>query len=306
MSLKTKGTARPHASLQPGASSKTPITCPICGKPNADFRRKRNGDYNVACWSCQAAGLTGGDYLRAVAEKVGAPGGSALISDAPPWLGHLATGPPGGARHRPLPTPAQVKGWASRLGSSRAPLTWLRRERGLALEVVRRARIGWDGDNERLVFPMYAGGELVAAKSRRLEAGAQMRAWAGRGRAWPLYPEPPEGGPVLLVAGELDALRGRTAGLPASSVTLGAGKWRDEWTAELRDRRVVVCFDVGEQEAARQRVAELRASGIRARRLDLRKLGLGEKGDVSDYLNSGGDVAKLRRCLNRDRRTTDG
>ena len=110
---------------------------------------------------------------------------------------------------------------------------------------------------------------------------------AGKGRPWPLYPKPSRTAKwVLLVAGELDALRGRSANLPAVSVTLGAGHWRDAWTEQLRAyEEVIVCFDVNEELQAEHRVGVLQAAGLDARRLDLAALGLDDpKGDLSDYL----------------------
>ncbi len=162
--------------------------------------------------------------------------------------------------------------------------------RGISLEVIQRFRIGWNG--HRLTFPMRGG----LLKTRPAHDGAQMKNWPGKEREWPLYPNVSRDASwVLLAAGELDALCGLSVGLPACSVTLGAGTWRDAWTDELRGLYVAVCFDTNEAELAERRVSELRAAGIRARHLDLRTLGLAEpKGDLSDYLNSGGDPKRLK------------
>jgi hypothetical protein len=194
---------------------------------------------------------------------------------------------------KPLPSVEQINDWHSQLLKSPGPLRYLTRRRGLTLAVIEAARIGWDGS--RLVFPMFDGDALAVVKTRAPRAGAQMRSWPGKDREWPLYPATADvlavHGWVLLVAGELDALRARSAGLPGVSVTCGAGYWRDDWTAALLGRRVVVAFDNNEVEQARERVAHLRAAGVKARRLSLRKLGLRTpKGDLSDYLNNGGSV----------------
>lgn len=93
-----------------------------------------------------------------------------------------------------------------------------------------------------------------------------------------------------------DARRGLPAedGRPARSGP-GSPWWRDEWTEELRGLRVVVCFDNNEPTQARECVRRLRAEGVRADRLDLRALGFEEpKGDLNDYLRSGGDPDRLR------------
>ena len=192
--------------------------------------------------------------------------------------------------------------WHLRLICEPEPLAYLA-GRGVSKRELQNNWIGWDG--ERLTFPMFdAARELVAFKTRLPKPGAQMRSWPGNGRPWPLYPAVDRRrGWALLVAGEFDALVACSAGLPASSVTLGAGykgdRW-DEWTTELGGLRVVVCFDNNEQDQARERAAALREAGIRARRLDLRDLGLTTpKGDVSDYLAGGGEPARLRGSRRR-------
>jgi len=197
---------------------------------------------------------------------------------------------------KPLPSVDQVNDWHGRLLESSGPLRYLTRRRGLTLDVIEAARIGWDG--ARLVFPMWRDGSLAVVKTRAPGSGAQMRSWPGHGRDWPLYPATrdvlADHGWVLLTAGELDALRARSAGLPGVSVTCGAGYWRDEWTAELMGRRVLVCFDNNELKESRECAERLRAGGVDARRLSLRKLGVRtRKGDLSDYLNGGGSVARI-------------
>jgi hypothetical protein len=164
--------------------------------------------------------------------------------------------------------------------------------------------IGWGTEprgRSALVFPMFDGqGSIVAAKWRFPRGRVQMRSWPGTGRLWPLYPPLEDDWPwVLIVAGELDALRARSAGLPAASVTLGADTWRDDWTEELRGRFVVVCFDNNEGTLAHGRVRALSKAGVDAARLDLRTLGVtGAKADLSDYLNAGGSPVRVRRVGN--------
>jgi hypothetical protein len=196
-----------------------------------------------------------------------------------------------GAESPPLPTLGQIGGWHSRFleQQNSAALNYLL-GRGISLEIVKRFKVGWDG--RFLTFPMRG----CFLKRREPRDGAQMMNWPGKDRPWPLYPGVSrDAGWVPLVAGELDALCALSAGLPAASVTLGAGTWCDAWTHELRGLRVVVCFDNNESELAERRVGELQAAGIRARHLDLRTLGvLTPKGDLSDYLNAGGDSSRIK------------
>jgi hypothetical protein len=196
---------------------------------------------------------------------------------------------------RPLPSLGMIGGWQAAFPGSPGADYFLRRK--ISLAVAEEAGVGWDRDRHVITFPMYRNGELVAFKTRAPRDGAQMMNIGGRGRPWPLYPRVPrEAGWMLVVAGELDALCGISAGIPAVSVTLGASAWRPEWTDDLVGLYVLICFDNNEPALARKRASELREAGIRARHLDLRTLGLSTpKGDVSDYLNSGGDPKRIKR-----------
>lgn len=288
------------AKSQPIVGERHRFTCRVCGDGNADATystRYGKPQWLIGCKSAKCEAL-GGGYLKRLAEKIGAPSGSALKDDPRPYLAAMpsarrsvSTGEAPG-----LPSDGKFGGWAARLLASPDPLAYLTDERGIDRATLERFGIGWDG--ARLIVPMRSRGKIVAAKTRHPSGRAQMRALPGRGRPWPLYPEPEPDWPwVLLVAGELDALRGRTAGLPACSVTLGAGTWREDWTEILRPFRVAVCFDNNEAAPARGVVRRLRAEGVKARRLDLGRLGLARsKGDLSDYLNGGGDPIAIRRA----------
>lgn len=264
--------------------------CPSCGGEGdliADHKLHQDGGGLIWKYVCNHCG-SGKEVLEAIGAACGEDWRQ-LIDGPPAWLG----APRGTAPRRqgpplPLPSKTNVNDWAQALRSAKQPFRYMTRTRGITPPVLKAAKIGWDG--RRLTFPMFQRGKLVAFKTRLPYTGTQMMAWPGQGRSWPLYPEPGETDEwVLLVAGELDALRGRAAGLPAVSVTLGAGAWRPHWTEELQGRRIVVCFDNNERRQARQRVRYLRAAGVSARRLDLRKLGLCHpRGDLSDYLNGGG------------------
>lgn len=267
--------------------------CPVCDGGSADvtYKLDKHGEprWFVGCWRIGCGG--GARYLDRLAATWDLSEGQ-----TPETLAVEVMRRYGRRRRRaaePLPSMEEVNEWARRLMGVWPPQEYLTVKRGISMQMLSWFRVGWDG--RRLIFPMLDGREeIAAAKHRQPRDGAQMIAWAGSGRKWPLYPVPTSEDWILLVAGELDALRARTAGLPAVSVPLGAGYWDDRWTADVSGRRVVVAFDVGEEKQAAERVEALRAAGVHTRRFDLRRLGLGEKGDISDYLNGGGDPAALR------------
>lgn len=282
--------------------------CPVCDgggekKGKADlFIRDGIDDWLWWCAKCNnGKGMSGHEYMVALERSTGMFW--SWLKAVGPEVAGFAVRELDSNDVPDLPSMGAILGWHSRLWSEPEPLDWLTERRGISRKVIEQARIGWDVGRRVLTFPMYHGGELVAYKTRGLWAGAQMVNCKGHGRPWPLYPAVRDvadhRGWVLLVAGELDALKARTAYLPGVSVTLGAGAWRDSWTEELRPYPVVVCFDNNERRQALNLVGELRRAGVQASRLDLRVLGLRtEKGDLSDYLNAGGspgEFAEQRR-----------
>jgi hypothetical protein len=72
----------------------------------------------------------------------------------------------------------------------------------------------------------------------------------------PLYPTIPPGNTWLLCAGEFDALAAIQAGLPAVTGLIGA-KWHHTWDSHAVGKRIAVCYDVGEEEAAARTVDRL-------------------------------------------------
>ena len=284
---------------RPEVGDRLPVRCPFCGKTDT-WRFKVDHD-GCERWIVGCRPGCRGKHLPSLAVAFG------LDSSATPddIAARAATlGPTRRAKENvePPPTPATLAGWHARLLAAEAPLSYLD-GRGVTLDVIRANEIGWDGKS--IVLPMRDGrGKLVALKRRAPKPGAKTLSPAGRGRPWPLYPAVPKRGWVLLLAGEFDALAARSVGLPGVSVTLGAGHWRDDWTADLRGRQVVVCFDNNEQGQAEVCVRRLRRAGINAQRLDLRSLGLDTpKGDLNDYLTGGGDPVKVRprRIVRRKR-----
>lgn len=106
---------------------------------------------------------------------------------------------------------------------------------------------------------------------------------------------------VWLCEGEKDADRLTALGLVATTRAEGAGKWSDESSLYLADRRVVVLQDndppgkngkrPGEEDALKK-VASLRM--VAAEVAPLLLPNLPEHGDVSDWLDDGGTVEQLR------------
>jgi hypothetical protein len=296
--------------------NKFQFACPVCGGQHGDAVRKVDRDgrprWLVSCWDCQDA-CTSERYLRALIDAVGAPNGGALLHDPPRYLGHLArneSGRAGSSSREPalLPSHAALAGWHSRLLSESRPLGYLLTDRGLSLEIIRRNALGWDGEAFALPVADVRTGEIVNLRRRRWPQpwpdGSRYRGLRGRGSA--LYPSVPTSGPLLLCAGEFDALVGRRHGLPAFTSTSGSGtRWRAEWNDRVVGRRVAVVFDADPREEAQaeSRAAQLREAGADAWAVRLSRTGLGPKQDLTDwFVTHRRSATDLRVVVNRARR----
>jgi hypothetical protein len=106
---------------------------------------------------------------------------------------------------------------------------------------------------------------------------------------------------VFVVEGERDADRLASEGLVATTSPMGAGKWREEYGRWIEGRTVYVIPDndePGEEHA--KKVAETTGAKI------LRLPGLPNKGDVSDWLDSGRTAAELLELAKESAATENG
>jgi hypothetical protein len=242
-------------------------------------RRWRIGSYSARCPG-------GSECLALLAKQFGCKP-NRLLTDPRPYL------PDDGASRRsdrvdPLPTEAQVSGWAEGLQIRPAQLDWWIDERGWDEDMLARYRIGWDTEAQAYTIPLYDHrGRLVNLIRRR--PGGKAYGLAGRGKkngGVRLYPRPPlrRWEWVLLCGGLLDAPLAVRHGLPAVTGSHGVGVWMQSWDRYFCDRVVVICFDVGEAAATGRRAVHLR--GVGAKRVivaDLAAAGLGDGEDLTDW-----------------------
>lgn len=108
---------------------------------------------------------------------------------------------------------------------------------------------------------------------------------------------------VFVVEGEKDADNLARLGLLATTNAGGANTWRDEYAEMLRGRQVVIIpdnDDAGRQHAARvAHSLQDRAASVKILELP----NLPAKGDVTDWLNAGGDKDKLLELAARESET---
>lgn len=102
---------------------------------------------------------------------------------------------------------------------------------------------------------------------------------------------------VFLCEGEKDADNLRALGLVATTNPMGAGKWRRSYTETLRGALVVLLPD--NDESGRKHV-QVVMKGLQNSATSVKVIelpGLPDKGDVSDWLASGGDRAQLEALV---------
>jgi hypothetical protein len=95
---------------------------------------------------------------------------------------------------------------------------------------------------------------------------------------------------VYVVEGEKDADRLHDLGLPATTNAGGAGKWRDEYTTQLRTASINAVVILPDQDAPGDQHADTIARSCHAAGLQVQVVllpGLPPKGDVSDWLDAG-------------------
>jgi hypothetical protein len=101
---------------------------------------------------------------------------------------------------------------------------------------------------------------------------------------WPELKDHPA---VVIVEGERDVEAAWKIGLPATCNPMGAGKWRDEYTAHLKQVGVQRVAIVPDNDAVGREHAEAVASSCQKAGLGVRIVhlpGVAEHGDLSDYL----------------------
>ena len=99
--------------------------------------------------------------------------------------------------------------------------------------------------------------------------------------------------PVFLVEGEKDVDRLRGIGLVATCNPMGAKKWLKAYSEQLQERYVVILPD-NDQDGRDHVVKVVRSLQGKAESTRVLQLpGLLEKGDVSDWLDSGGTTEEL-------------
>ncbi len=284
--------------------------CPLCGKAKGRANiSTRTGEWVVSCWSCPS-----NSYLFDLADALDLLGGGYMLKEDPwrylePYITQRVATP---TEPAPLPSKEDITAWRRMLGNDANVMRYLMAERGLNERIIEQAQLGYDG--RAITIPIYdvRTRKLVNLRRRYLShvvSGGKYRGLAGRtleNGGVTIYPWLPPG-PLILVAGELDALVLLSHSLPGVSVTSGAAtRWRQEWAWMVKGKRVAVIYDADarEHEQAVSRAVELRRDGADAWAVRLTQAGMRGGEDVTDwFVKHGRSRAALLRLIKRERST---
>ena len=99
---------------------------------------------------------------------------------------------------------------------------------------------------------------------------------------------------IFIVEGEKDCNTLGSLGYTATTCPLGAGKWRDEYSDILKNAHVYIIPD---NDASGKNHSELVANSLLGKASEIKIIDISnvvpDKGDISDFVNSGGDINKL-------------
>jgi hypothetical protein len=223
------------------------VKCPF----HDDRRESLSVNLNTGLWCCHA-GCGGGDELDFF-QKIHNCGYREALDNVTSKHGvrpDRAPQPGRGSNEEPPPRPTVphqlVQTWHDTLMRAPKVLNFLLNKRGLLPETLRKFQLGWDV--ERVTIPVFDK-DGTCINVRRYSASAKggnkmLNFKVGYGDAT-LYPvQNLEAEDVLLCEGEMDCILACQMGFNALTATGGAGTWRDEWNELLRDKNVVIAYDV--------------------------------------------------------------
>lgn len=173
-------------------------------------------------------------------------------------------------------------------------LNWLR-ARGITDKILSDHGIEWTTDDIRI--PIFGNsGAILFRKYRKSPANRsdKPKYWQDKGATAQLYNRHNINNYdyVFICEGELDVLRLEAAGVYAVSSTGGAGTFKEEWVELFEGKNVLCCFDNDQAGLmGMQKLATMFTAGII---MIMLPESVGKSGDVTDFLNAGGDVTKLK------------
>jgi hypothetical protein len=142
-------------------------------------------------------------------------------------------------------TEAKVKRYMAYLRSKPTLLSYLTDMRGFTVDTLDKFEIGFDENRGRYVIPVRdEHGSLVNFRRYKRDGKPKFTNAFGHGTPPRLYPDSSlESDSLVLAEGEWDALLTIQHGWPAVTGTHGSTTWDTEWSKQLKDKKIYVCYD---------------------------------------------------------------
>lgn len=122
--------------------------------------------------------------------------------------------------------------------------------RGLTLEMIKKFKIGWHIGRKAYTIPVFdRDGEPINVRYYYPNATGKQPRYRnhkgyGRMALYPLWPECALDVPgLVLCEGELDTLTCIQHGIPALTVTAGAGNWNSAWNGLFKGKKIWIVYD---------------------------------------------------------------
>lgn len=168
-------------------------------------------------------------------------------------------------------------------------VNWLQGVRGIGQETITRFKLGYDSTLDRYVIPIYRSG--ICINLRKYKPGSTNKVIGEAGHNSPaIFPYDNLRSQVIyIMEGETDCLLANQLGLPAITVTGGAGSWKEEWNKYFTCKDVVIVYDI--DDAGRKGAVKLAETLLKTtnslRVIDL-PIQSPANGDFTDYIMTHG------------------
>ena len=210
----------------------------------------------------------------------------------------------------PLPSDEVIAEYQKALRANKPAMQYLREERGLSNDTLKRFKVGWDSARKRFVIPIYGpAGELVNVrlynrKPPNANVPKMMPFATGYGTQIYGFDSLAENEVIVLCEGEWDRMLNEQNGIPTVTHTGGAGAFQIEWAKHFAGKHVFICYDEDEGGVkGGLRTARL-LKDVAAGVYIMTNLAVGKKGgDITDYYLTGATGKQFRRLMDEARET---
>jgi len=171
-------------------------------------------------------------------------------------------------------------------------MAFLMQNCGYILETIEKFKLGWDG--ERVWIPIIEKEKVINIRKYNPSSkkGIKIIGLTGRNemRLWPQ--ENLQHEEIYLMEGEKDCILANQLGLPAVTVTAGAGSFKKEWLPYFTGKKVYICYDIDKAgvEGAKK-VANIIGRAVEALKLIALPIKEPANADFTDYIVHAGFTA---------------